>query len=731
MNKIAYIAFFLLFVPVFVSAQTVISVRDAENNDAISFELITSEGQTFLSNDTGRIQIALEEPGIFIIRNELYFDYSIRLLPDTSYRVYLSPKIQGLDPVIVTDVFGDRRQDQTVLNVDRISQKRIIELGAVDLRDVLAFESNIRLRRDNALGTSSMTLMGMGGNNVKVLINGVPVVGRMFDQVDLEQFNMENISQIEVVKGPMSVIYGSNALAGTINIITNSKPKRAASINLYHESDGQYNVTGTFIQPIGDHHLVSFSGGRLLFNGWSASDTDRTFDWIPKEQYNARLGYQYKNKGIAVQFRSELFHSFLLDRGKTLAPYFEDAVDQKYRNTRIDHSINVIKDLKDGRWSLMLSNNSFKRLKNKYFKDLISLNEQLVPLASEQDTQLFNAIVLRSIYNKKIEKWDGILGLDVNHESGTGPRILDQQQSQTDIALFSSLEHPLGNRGLLRAGMRYAYNSAFKSPLLYSLQSVYNLKSNKIIKLAYGKGFRAPSIKELYLDFNDSRHNVYGNANLRAETAHSFTGNYTQRNVWDKLSLVSQVEGFYNRIHDKIELSVLGPLEATYSNIGLFESVGGTITEKLNFKRMDLNVSATYIGVKNGIDPEEAGTSTQDKFYFSPQVIVQPAVNFLDKKLKVNLFINYFGALTRVFADTANSNLSVERLDPYTMIDVTAQYDIIPKRAYITCGIRNLAGIQTVGAQNTVSGAHTEGSDFLSISPGTTYFISFRYAFFK
>ena len=65
-----------------------------------------------------------------------------------------------------------------------------------------------------------MSVQGLSGENVKILIDGVPVVGRLNGNVDLSQINLTNIERVEIVEGPLSVNYGTNALAGTINLIT-------------------------------------------------------------------------------------------------------------------------------------------------------------------------------------------------------------------------------------------------------------------------------------------------------------------------------------------------------------------------------------------------------------------------------------------------------------------------------------------------------------------------------
>ena len=637
--------------------------------------------------------------------------------------------IYELMETIVTDIHSNKNLNNTVLNISKISAKKIEELGAVDLRDALSFQNNIRLSRDNAIGSSGITMMGIGGDNVKLLIDGVPVIGRLFNNLDLEQFNLENVKQIEVIRGPMSVIYGSNALAGTINIVTNNtNTKPRFNLNANYETDGQYALTGTASKSFKKKHFVTLSGGRTMFTGWSADNVDRTFDWIPKEQYTGRVQYSYKHKNATINVRSELLRSKLLDRGSPLLPYKEAAVDQHYTNQRFDNSLSYSNEIGNSSIQMILGNNNFNRIKNKYYRNLITLEDVLVEGEEEQDTQTFNASVFRTIYGFDKARTFGIetlIGFDGNYEVGTGNRIKNDKQDQLDAALFVSAEKQLTSYALIRGGARYAYNSAFESPLLYSLQTKFTLAKSQIIKLAYGKGFRAPSLKELYLDFNDSRHEVFGDSTLNSETSHSFTASYVKFYTARKAQMSTTVDGFYNNIDNKIELIITGPIQAKYGNIGKYQSVGGDISQKILYEDFGLNASFNYTGVYNGVE------GSKKEFFFSPQVVVNPTYSWKKHDLSVNLFFNYFGEVSRVFSNTDSANVNVQEQDAYAMFDFTLNKSFNNKKLRVTIGARNILGVINIDANTTEVGAHTPSTSFISVSPGRTYFINVRYALFK
>ena len=389
-----------MFVPAVMWGQITIKALDGETSMPVDFGLLAKSAK----NDTiklfslnGEVTFKSENSQKVTIYAKGYTTQFVVVYPNTKYTIQLQRNYYVIDEVIVTDIHSKKSINNTVLNISKISAEKIEELGAVDLRDALAFENNIRMSRDNAIGSSGLTMMGIGGDNVKLLIDGVPVIGRLFNQLDLEQFNLENVKQIEVIKGPMSVIYGSNALAGTINIVTNNtNTKPRFNLNTNYETDGQYALTGTASKSF-KNHFITLSGGRTMFTGWSANDVDRTFDWIPKEQYTGRVQYSYKHKNATINVRSELLRSNLLDRGAPLLPYKEAAVDQHYTNQRFDNSLSYSNKIGKSSLQMILGNNNFNRIKNKYYRNLVTLEEVLVAGEVEQDTQTFNASVFLSL----------------------------------------------------------------------------------------------------------------------------------------------------------------------------------------------------------------------------------------------------------------------------------------------------------------------------------------------
>jgi outer membrane receptor for ferrienterochelin and colicins len=629
-----------------------------------------------------------------------------------------------LKGVFVSDVHKRSTVSNSVLNVTRISSEKIEQLGATDLSDALAFENNITISRDNALGSKGIQLMGLGGDNVKILVDGVPVIGRFFGQLDLEQFNLENIEQVEVIQGPMSVIFGSNALAGTINLVNKQSVKSGASSLFNYESDGQFNWSGT-ANKVCKNGGVQVSLGRTFFDGWSENKLNRSYDWIPKEQYTGGITYRLKTHRNAWMFKTAIFQARLLDKGVPMAPYGENAIDQKFKNLRLDNTLTYSRDGDAVSLEITAANNHFYRIKNKYRKDLVLLNETLVSSEEEQDTQRFNATMVRGLAT--IKEWKGIstvLGLDGNYEYGTGKRIVNNRQEQLDLASFISADKTWNQKWTVRVGARYAYNSAFSSPLVYSIQSKYALPKSQLIKFAYGKGFRAPSLKDLYLNFVDANHQVVGNENLKAENSHSLTGTYSKYARINKWSINASADAFANSIKNKIDMIVTSATAAKYGNIGIYQSVGGTLGFIASSDNFSIRTSYSYIGIYNGIELDKR------TFFYSPQWLVQPSYMLKKTNTSFQVFYNRMGKISRVY-EGENGDKIIGYQEAYGMIDFTISQRFWNGKLRTTAGIRNLAGISTLQSTQRVEGSHGSGSTSVIISPGRTFFLSIRYVFEK
>ena len=182
--------------------------------------------------------------------------------------ISLKPRIAHLPKTVITGNIKPVLGKNSIYKVNSISEADIAKLAAVNLTDVLQFEMNQYVSNDNILGASS-NVGGIGAQNIKILLNGVPLNGSEAGFVDLNQINLSNVKRIETLQGPMSVMYGSNALGGLINIIT-KESKKKSEIGLRAYMDNLFHIN--MAADIGwksKKHNVKLSMGRNFFQGWS------------------------------------------------------------------------------------------------------------------------------------------------------------------------------------------------------------------------------------------------------------------------------------------------------------------------------------------------------------------------------------------------------------------------------------------------------------------------------
>ena len=129
-----------------------------------------------------------------------------------------------------------------------ISKEQIQKMGAVNLADVLNQYVNISVLPNVNTGKQTVSMMGLGGNYFKVLVDNIPLVSEngFGNNTDLSQVNLDDVERIEIVEGAMGVTHGANAVTGILNIITKKTNKHRWEVGytIQEESIGsEYNLS--------------------------------------------------------------------------------------------------------------------------------------------------------------------------------------------------------------------------------------------------------------------------------------------------------------------------------------------------------------------------------------------------------------------------------------------------------------------------------------------------------
>jgi outer membrane receptor for ferrienterochelin and colicins len=654
-----------------------------------------------------------------------------------SYDLTMVPTLFSLDEVVVTGSFGPQRADKSIYNIKVVGQKKIEEQGANNLKDLLTNQVNLSITQDPALG-SSLKIKGLTGNNVKILIDGVPVIGRMGGNIDLTQLNLYNIDHVEMVDGPMSVIYGSDALAGAINIITreNKNSNFGLTTNAYYETAGTYNIDGN-VNFRKKRHSVSLSAGRNFFDGFS-TDTLRSQEWKPKEQYNGDLYYMYTHDRAKIKYQVSYMKETLWDQGNLLQPRYYTAFDSWFYSTRLNNRLDYDRTLKNGLSLKMLASYSlYQRRKITYLKDLSTMDEVLSPNASDHDTTDFNASVYRFVLGKEdpAQKINYSVGIDLNHETGTGKRIIDNKQEIGDYAMFASFKYSPSKKISFQPGLRFAYNTSFNVPPVPSFNVRWEPSGRFNVRGSYARGYRAPTLKELYIYFVDVNHNIQPNPDLESEYGHNFDLSFSYNSERDKKIHYSGVNFgvFYNNMHNIIQLALRNNTGSSgayqYINVLNYNTLGYQATFTYEFYQhlevaLGLGQTGTYFSF------DEKSQSLSD-YKFSGDINTNAVWSVPAAKLKISAYYKYTGR-SWLFTIDENNNVSTGQMGDYHNLDLTILRKFLANKLTLSAGVKNVFNNTNIDITGNVSGGvHTSGDGNSPVNYGRLYFIKLSYTLLK
>lgn len=677
-----------------------------------------------LTDENGKVQIPFEGDVVVKISHLGFQALSDTIQAGASPVIYLQPSDVSVDQVVITAQYTPDDPRNSVFPVNVIKQERIERQGANNLKDVLAQETNIRIGQDNVLG-SSISMQGLSGDQIKIMVDGVPVIGRINGNIDISQMNLNNTQRIEIIEGPMSVQYGTNALGGVINLITDYKKMDGvnARVNGYYESAGVYNVdAGAGYGK--KNHYVDLSGGRYFFDGYSEADTSRNMQWKPKEQYFATLKYGYGFKRLQFTAKGDAFYEKITNRGEPRPPYNVTAFDDFYYTHRYNGAASVRGEILENHYiDQIVAYNYYRRIKNTYFKDLTTLEMTMTPNTGDQDTSRFDAYLIRGFIsrNKPDKIFNYQVGYDINIETGEGKRIDDNKQTIGDYAVFTSFNLKPLKALALQAAVRWSYNTAYRAPVTPTFHLRWKPIEQLVARASYARGFRAPSLKELYLDFVDINHNIQGNTDLQAENSHNASASLDYVRKTHEHSVRFTPSFFFNDIRNMITLAQYGDAnEYTYANIAHYQTLGGELSIGYTFKKLSVELGSGMIGRKSSDD---------DAFHFTPDFSAQASYVIPKAEITVSVFNKYNGR-QKFFLTNEIGEITQQSRAAHNLLDISLNRKFWKDNISVTAGVKNLLDVNNISS-TTGTGAHSSDSGSAAVAWGRTFFASLKFSFSK
>ena len=647
--------------------------------------------------------------------------------------------INQLEEVVVTGQFSPQSMRKSLYKVKSISSEAIRLKAPATVEALLNTEIGIRISNDMALGESNFELMGMSGNNVKILLDGVALLDRGSKKQSLSQLDVNSIERVEIVEGPMSVVYGTDALAGVINIITkkgkglSSKNTWSVNARVQEESLGkEYD----FFTDEGQHNEsvdmgMTFRNG-LYFNGswtrndnggWQGDKTGREKRWHPKEQYlmGGMVGFRRHNMNIwyRLNYTDEtIFTPYQTNRPELIR-------DKDFLTDRYNHQLQADWNLNNKLiMNFALSYQDYKRRTRTVFTRLDKGDRWYSQESGGQDITKYNSWNARLTATWNISpKFSLQPGLEYQRTEGSGDRVAGTQSIE-DVAFFVSAEYKPTDWFSLRPGVRTFLSTSYDAPFAVpSMLTKFNLNKEMDLRLSYAYGFRTPTVQEMYMDFTHQDNHITGNPDLKAEYSHNITASYNYRILHnERIRLTTAVSGFFNIFKDRIGItqSLTDPTIHTHYNIDKYKTLGGTFESNLVWGNLNANLNFSLVGRYNAYSNEVDANS---QFRYSPEVSSNISYTFPKWGTNLSFYYKFTGERAEYYTDTDASDkvfYYLQTTPSFNYGDFTVTQKVT-KFLKLNCGVKNVFDVTSL--QTRADNAIVTNNLTLYMGCGRSWFV--------
>jgi outer membrane cobalamin receptor len=423
----------------------------------------------------------------------------------------------------------------------------------------------------NAAG--QISIRGIGGSpttGVLMLIDGHPQFMGIFGHPLADSYVASDVDRVEVIRGPASILYGSNAMGGVINIITKKQTKEgfSANANLMY---GSYNT-----------QKYMASGGYKIkkLTLFTSINHDHTDGHRPNSDFSITNGYLKASYKINdnVQVNSD----FSLARFKASDPG-PDTVNAIPGNKL---------DITRGYWAFTIDNNFEKysgTIKLFYNFGEHNISDGFHSTDANYGINIYEAI--------KLFKGNSLtLGADYLDYGGKaenelamgGQGMIFKDTTVYDAGIYGFMQQTLFEKLTLNLGLRLQDHQVYGNEWIPAGGLAYRITGHTTLKVSIAKGFRSPTIQELYI----WNHNI----NLKPETVMSYETGLTQSFLDQKLRL--ELTGY---IINGNNLIINVPLEGL-QNAGEINNKGLEFSAFAKFiNNLDLNLTYSYIHMKSPV----------------------------------------------------------------------------------------------------------------------------------
>jgi outer membrane receptor for ferrienterochelin and colicins len=604
MKKVRIVAIILIFVSCYLvnlpaqNRKILGFIRTESSHEKIPYATIyvneLSKGTAADNNGKWTLELPANKEYTFYIQ-ALGFqkkEIKLNLSKDTSVTFSLKEDVLNMEGIVVTGTRTPKMLKDVPVPTRLITARDIQSMDVQNVKDVLETELP-GLEFTSHGGTMNINMQGLGGKYILFLVDGERIAGETRDNVDYNRLDVSNIERIEIVKGVASALYGSSAIGGVVNIITkNASNPWQVNINSRYGTHAlqqhggsigfrrpKFNslTTGSYKYFRG-YTLQDIEGTDYIYDNETVRDTttystevkgykdyaiNQKFVYTPiqKLKLTAKGGYYWhEDLGLAKNNkRNDLYHggsaslraNWELTQKQTLEFAYNFDTYTKFDYYLTEEMAGVKKQ----------NYNNVQHTANVLFNQLFS-DKNILTIGSEMMTD--NLLTYQFVNNKTYQSYNYVLF------------------AQHDIMVWKKLN--------LLYGARLDYNTTFKPYLSPKRSLMYKCKTVNL-RASYGGGFKAPTLKELYTDWDhQGMFRLVGSDKLSPEKSQniSVSAEYT-KGIFN-----ASVMGYYNYIKDQIT-TVWNEKEDTafYVNYGSAQIAGAEINAQVETK-FGLSVKASY-----------------------------------------------------------------------------------------------------------------------------------------
>ena len=469
----------------------------------------------------------------------------------------MTSRTYNLNPVVVTGSGHHQRLKSTATPVHVLSNQEIREQGITTFDEALTRMMPQVSMAPNSMGTF-LRLNGLGNKYILILINGQKLSGDISNNIDLNRINMSRVKRIEVLDGAASSLYGSDAIAGVINIITDQP------------TDAEISITND--TKVSGHGVLTESVGLDIYKGGFGSYTSFTHDRADSYQNNP-LEYV---KGSDTETQATIapyftgFRSSIFSQKLTYTPSQHLAL-----NAGLDYSYKITdrpetrEDITGGtdyemrykgfRWNIggIYKFDNRNSIQADFTVDRFRYGK-------EYDVATKDYAVGDYVQSKKQRSLEGqvkaILGFSKNsttifgadwHKDYLTASSGNIDQHVYNIAAYAQHEMKCFKDFTATLGLRLTHHETFDLHLTPKVALMY-APGDFRFRATYSAGFRAPGLDELYYHYFSVNRGkpqiIFGNHDLSPEKSHYFSLNAEYRTQFIAVSIT----GYLNRIKDMV-----------------------------------------------------------------------------------------------------------------------------------------------------------------------------------